>query len=281
MNDHKNFSLVRLLAWLADDRQEAGERYVRFQQELIEYVGRGGGHTAAADLADEVFNRVDKRLAVFLLNEHFNSTEIGDFPNLCRNLLEGGAKSSPSPGRRIWELLSPDDRAHVSRIVREGTFKRVERSRVSEALNKILSRRDFYHAEDFNLSAIRTELGETSKIENIEAALTRGLPQLSQNEIEKFNRCLLEAVYPLTIKTNLADTPDAEKLARCKHYAGIVLLEYQKEPQNFKTQIEKPDETNSGGANPGDTTSIDPVEKNHRNRKEGRKAAMVRLSKRL
>ncbi len=106
MNDNKDFSLVRLLAWLDDDPLEAGEKYVRFQHELIEYVRRNGGHTVAEDLADEAFSRVDKRLAISLLNEHFNSTEIGDFPNLCRILLDEVLSNSPSPSRRICSQAS-------------------------------------------------------------------------------------------------------------------------------------------------------------------------------
>ncbi len=235
MNPKESFSLHRLLAWLDDDPLEAGGKYVQFQQQLIEYIRRHGGHTVAEDLADEAFNRVDKRLAISLLNEHFNSTEIGDVPNLCLILLDEGAKNSPSPSRRIWGLLSPADQSLVSTIAREGTFKRIERSRLSEALNEILSRRDFYRAEDFNLSAIRAEARKNSKIENIEAA------------------------YPQTIKTNLADTPDTEKLARCKHYAGIVLLEYQKEPHNFKTSIAESGESKPEDAN-RETTLIDALD---------------------
>lgn len=259
MNDNSSFSFDRLLAWLDGDHDAAGRKYVQFQQQLIEYVARRGGHTVAEELTDKAFNRIDIRLAVFLLNEHFNSSEIGDVPNLCRLLLNEGTKNSPRPSRRIWEILSPAIQSLVSQIADDGTFKRTERSLISEALNEILKRRDFYRAEDFNLSAIRAEVKKNSKIENIEAALTRGLPQLSQDEIEKFNRRLLEAAYPLIIKTNLADTPDAEKLARCKHYAGIVLLEYNKEPQNFRTSIDEPDESNPMDANQ-DPTPNNPLD---------------------
>lgn len=259
MNPEESFSLRRLLAWLADDPLEAGEKYVRFQHELVEYVRRSGGHTVAEELTDEAFDRVDKRLAVSLLNEHYNSTEIADVPNLCRILADGAAKSLPGPGRRIWELLSPDDQSLVSEIAQAGTFDRHQRSRISEALNKMLSRRDFYRAEDFNSPAFQAEVNKNPKIKNIEAALTRGLPHLSQSEIEQFNRRLLEAAFPLLIKTNLADTPEAEKLARCKRYARNVLLEYQKEPQFFKPPI-----TESGESKPEDahedTTQNNPYE---------------------
>lgn len=140
MNPEESFSLRRLLAWLADDPLEAGEKYVRFQHELIEYVRRNGGHTVAEDLSDEAFSRVDKRLAISLLNEYFNSTEIGDFPNLCRILLDEVLSNSPSPSRRIWELLSPADQSPVSKIAQDGTIKRIERTRVSEVNSSSTSR---------------------------------------------------------------------------------------------------------------------------------------------
>ncbi len=259
MNDDTSFSLDRLLLWLAPDPLEAGRKYVEFHKELIEYVSSKGGRTVAEELTDEAFNRVAKRLSVFLLNEHFNSTEIGDVPHLCRILSGEGAKDSPSPSRRIRELLSTDVQSLVAVISQNGTFKLLERSRISKALNEILKRRDLYRAEDFNLPAMRVQAGKNSKIEKIETALTRGLPQLSQSEIEKFNRRLLEAAYPQTIKTNLADTPESEKLARCKQYAGKILLEYLKKPDIFKPPIRE-----DGGTKPEDenrdTTSASPVD---------------------
>jgi len=140
MNDNSSFPFDRLLAWLDSDRLEAGRKYVQFQKELIAYLVYHGAHTAAEDLADEAFNRVDKRLAISLLNEYFNSTEIGDFPNLCRILLDKVLSNSPSPSRRIWELLSPADQSLVSKIAQDGTIKRIERTRVSEVNSSSTSR---------------------------------------------------------------------------------------------------------------------------------------------
>ncbi len=116
MSADTSLSFTGLLAWLDSDADEAGRKYVQFQQQLIEYVARRGGHTVAEELTDEAFNRIDKRLAVFLLNEHYNSSEIGDVPNLCRLLLNEGTKNSPRPGRRIWEMLSPAIQSLVSKI---------------------------------------------------------------------------------------------------------------------------------------------------------------------
>lgn len=140
MNDNSSFSFDRLLAWLDGDRDTAGRKYVQFQQQLVEYVARHGGHTVAEEITDKAFNRIDKRLAVFLLNEHYNSSEIAEVPNLCCLLLGERTKNLPSPGRRIRELLSPAAQSLVTKIARDGTIKRIERTRVSEVNSSSTSR---------------------------------------------------------------------------------------------------------------------------------------------
>lgn len=244
-----SFSLNRLLEWLDSDSVKGDERYLQFHKELVAYLEPRGAHIAAEDLADAALNRVDERLATSLLNEHHNSTEIKDVPNLCRILTEAGTGNSPGLSKRIWSLLSPADQSLVTAIGREGTFDRSQRKRLSEALNDILRRRDFYRAEDFHPSVFRRDVKIDFLIEKIEADIDRGLTQLSESEIERFNRRLLDAAYPQTIKINLADTPDAKKMARCKNYAGKVLLEYLRQPHIFKPSIEKPDESETNDTN--------------------------------
>ena len=226
MSAETSFTLTRLLAWLDADPVRAGERYVQFHQELTAYLARYGAHTVAEALADEALDRVDKRLATSLLNEHSNSTDLSDFPGLCCLLSDEGANQSPGPGRRIWELLPDSERDLIAAIACAGNFERSQRSRLSRALNELLRRRDFYRAEDFDLTALRRE--SRPLLEKIEADLARGLAHLQQDEIERFNRCLIDASYPGIIKINLADAPEKDKLPRCKHFARIVLLEYFK-----------------------------------------------------
>lgn len=56
----------RLLAWLGDDRNRAGERYEEIRSLLIKHF-RKHGCTAAEDLADETINRVARRLPDIIL----------------------------------------------------------------------------------------------------------------------------------------------------------------------------------------------------------------------
>ncbi|HEX8149983.1 MAG TPA: hypothetical protein VF591_22565 [Pyrinomonadaceae bacterium] len=231
MNADSSFTLTRLLAWLDSDPDQAGRTYVRFQEELVAYLERrGASHAVAEEVADEALERVDKRLATSLLNEHYNSTEIRDVPGLCRLLHERGAENVPSPGRRIWQLLSHDGRALVTAIAREGAFESKQRSSLSRSLNEALRRRNLYTAEDFALALSRAGPVGGPLLDKIEADLARGLARLSQDEVERFNRRLLEAACPGMVKTSLGDTPDKEKLARCKHFSLLVMLERPRDP---------------------------------------------------
>lgn len=226
MNADTSFTLTRLLAWFDSDPLRAGRTYVRFQEELIAYLERrGAAYSVAEELADETLDRVDKHLATSLLNEHHNSKEIHDVLDLCRVLHDRGAEDMPSPSRRIWQLLSPAGRALATTLARAGTFERKQRSNLSHSLNEVLRRRDLYTIEDFAPALSRTGPAGGPLLDKIEADLARGSTRLSQDEVERFNRRLLEAAYLGMVKTNLGDTPDEEKLPRCKHFARIVLLE--------------------------------------------------------
>lgn len=226
MNADTSFTLTRLLAWLDRDPVRASRTYVRFQEELIGYLKRhGAADSVVEELADETLDRVDKHLATSLLNEHHNSTEIHDVINLCRALHDRGAEDVPSPGRRIWQLLSPAGRDIVTTVARAGTFERRQRSNLSRFLNEVLRRRDLYTVEDFAPALSRPGPAGGPLLDKIEADLARGSARLSQDEVERFNRRLLEATYPRMVKTNLGDTPDEEKLPRCKHFSRIVRLE--------------------------------------------------------
>lgn len=244
-----SFSLNRLLAWLDSDSVKGDERYLQFHKELVAYLEKRGAHIVAEDLADEALNRIDERLAISLLNEHHNSTEIKDVPNLCRILAGEGARNSPGLSKRIWTLFSPADQTLAAAVGRSATVETPQRKRLSEALNDIMRRRDFYRAEDFHPSVFRRDVKIDFLIEKIEADIARGLARMSQSEIERFNRRLLDAAYHQMIDINLADTPDAKKLARCKNYAGKVLLEYLRQPHLFKPSIEKPDESETNDTN--------------------------------
>ncbi len=238
MNTEKSHSFDRLLAWLDADSQEAGRKYVRFQEQLIEYLKNHGAKTVAEELTDEAFNRIGEKLASPLLSEHFNSREISDISNLCRHICDDGANKQLCPGNRIWKLLPNAAQSLAANLSRIEIIEPYQRVGFSQALNELLRRRDFYQAEDFNALLSQANSVENLTIEKIKFDIKRGIPNLSQIETEQFNRRLFEAAFPAIIKKNLADTPDEEKPARCKRYARVVLLEYLKEPRQFESSAE-------------------------------------------
>jgi hypothetical protein len=261
MSPEKSFSLDRLLVWLDGDPDEAGRKYVRFQNEMISYAEQHGLGTVAEESTDEAFDRIDKKLSNALLNEHFNSAEIRDVSGLCSQIYDEAAKNQPSPSRRIWQILSEAARSLVVAITEAGKYEKNQRASLSQALNETLQRRDFYDAEDFNSSKFPATSSDNSLVERIEKIkidLARGLSHLLQNEIERFNRRLLEAAYPSKITPNLVDTPDKDKLARCKHYVRLIALERIKKLQ-AQVSSDNPSDDTKKKLQIADETGKDPL----------------------
>ena len=110
--------------------------------------------------------------------------DIADWPSFCARLKAEGAKASPGPGKRIWELLDEEARETL------GETEPNERDAAS-ALNEALKQWDFYQEKDFEGVALPDEAKEL---------LDRDRANLSDREIEKLNRLLLEAAYPEEIE---------------------------------------------------------------------------------
>lgn len=284
MNTEKSHSFERLLAWLDADSDKAGRKYVQFQKLLTEYLENHGAETVAEELADKAFNRIGEKLETALLSEHFNSREIGDISNLCRTIRDEATRIMACPGNRIWELLSSADQSLTADLSQTEKIETNQRIRFSQAVNEILRRRDFYRIKDFDAVLSQSNSSQNLTIEKIKFDLNRGLAALSQSEIEQFNRRLLEAAFPAVIKKNLADTPDDEKLARCKRYARVVLLEYLKEPRFLELPDEKPDKF-SGEIENAKNNPIAPIideedEKEKRKKLDCQNECKVKLSPR-
>ncbi|HEX8266324.1 MAG TPA: hypothetical protein VF596_13040 [Pyrinomonadaceae bacterium] len=234
MSADTSFSFTGMLAWLDEDSDKAAGKYVQFQNEMIAYARQNGGENVADDAVDKAFDRIGEKLTTALLSEHHNSRDIRDISGLCKQIYDEGTKNQSSPSRRIWQLLPSAARLVVTAVAKTGECSGSLRVSLSQALNEMLRRGDFYNAKDFNLSyfpAMSSRNSPDEIIEKIENDLSRGLSGLRQTEIEQFNRRLLEAAFPSKITRNLFDTPDNEKLARCKRYVRLVLSERIKKLQ--------------------------------------------------
>lgn len=116
-----------------------------------------------------------------------------DWPALCFRLSDDAGKALPNPSNRILELLPHDMRQIILDTTQKKDFENVYKAHFVDAFNNILKRREFYQAQGFEKVTVP---GEAQRL------LSRGQENLSDTEIQKLNRLLLEASYPQEIAKN-------------------------------------------------------------------------------
>jgi hypothetical protein len=136
-------------------------------------------------------------LAGFGMEEHagasFASDDLLDAAALYAKLQNDAQSSIPNPGRHIWSLVDDRTKAELAQTVAESesmAFGNPLATRLSGMLNRLLSRRELYHAEAW--SKVRLE-SEALDLLTIEPA------QLSEEQLARLNRLLIENAYPLEI----------------------------------------------------------------------------------
>lgn len=117
----------------------------------------------------------------------FSVDDIIDWPALCSQLNSVRDTDQPGPNRRIWSLLSQETQSDIEAASRGNRLKEEQKSTIVNALNEILSRRDFYQKQDVPNIPISTEA---------EKLLDLRRKDLSPKEIQRLNRLLVEAAYP-------------------------------------------------------------------------------------
>jgi len=105
--------------------------------------------------------------------------DILDWPALCARLVSEAEAGDPSPGNRIWTLLPKDIRT----LVRDGARAKA----IRDALNHIIASRDLYDQKAFERVALPDEATRL---------VARGVKDLSDDEVQRLNRLLLESAYP-------------------------------------------------------------------------------------
>jgi hypothetical protein len=136
-------------------------------------------------------------LAGFGMKEHagasFASEDLLDPAALYSKLQVDAQASYPHPGRRIWSLVEERTKIELAQTVAESeslAFGNPLATRLSGMLNRLLSRRDLYDADAW--SSVRLE----SEAEELLATPTA---QLSDEQLARLNRLLIESAYPLEI----------------------------------------------------------------------------------
>ena len=113
--------------------------------------------------------------------------EIVDWPGFCLRLNRDGNDERPNPGARIWQLLPEGAQKAIRKAAQGKGLDEAGKKRVVDALNETLKGRDFYAEEAFKIVVLSDEAKE----------LLKGDPRaLSEADVRRLNRLLLEASYP-------------------------------------------------------------------------------------
>ena len=113
--------------------------------------------------------------------------DILDWPGFWGKVMQEARDAEPSPGERIWEVLSDEAQTMLEHAASEGKLPKRERRTIMKALNKGLRRKDFYHERYFSTVALSSS--DTAMLEARWSTLAR-------SETRAFNRALLMACYP-------------------------------------------------------------------------------------
>ncbi len=130
--------------------------------------------------------------------------DIKDLPAFMDTIREQSGSEDPSPAQRIWTLLSSDHQADLrklnitDRTDQERTQNPFEIVRVvnrfRDELNEQLERRDFYDEASFDgVVMLSNELRQLRDEE---------VDDLTDQEVRRLNRLLLEASFPDEVKTS-------------------------------------------------------------------------------
>jgi WD40 repeat protein len=115
----------------------------------------------------------------------FKLTESIDWSGLCSRLNEESRKNGRNPSGRILEVLPSAKRQVIVEAAGNGELE--DRSEVVQTFNEILKKRDLYQVADFQRVSVTGEARDL---------LTHDPNSLTDADIEKLNRLVLEAAYP-------------------------------------------------------------------------------------
>jgi len=117
--------------------------------------------------------------------------DVADLPRLCSHLIEQGSAQGASVGKRLWELLAPDDRDAIRQTLEASTADDARRTGILDALNDIVSTPDVFR---------ETELEGLELPDEITDILKLGPDALTEEQAQKINRAVLEVAFPNDIE---------------------------------------------------------------------------------
>ena len=125
---------------------------------------------------------------------------VHDWAALCTRLYAEGSARTPSPGRRIWELLSTDAQDAIKDAADTEKAERLARARIVDALDEILADADFYQAAAFSSVDLPEEASELLDRKRDLEGQKKAVPEA---HVRRLNLLLLRAAFPQEI----ADRP--------------------------------------------------------------------------
>ncbi|MFC1719401.1 glycoside hydrolase, partial [Candidatus Poribacteria bacterium] len=113
--------------------------------------------------------------------------DVLDWKGFTSKLKEQGESAQPSPAGRIRELMSAEAREAVAEITAMEHPHNYIKGQVTNELNNLLVRNDFYDKSDWDGVELSPEAS---------AFLERGVPDLTDAEVNRLNGMLLESAFP-------------------------------------------------------------------------------------
>ncbi len=126
--------------------------------------------------------------------ENLKVHDIKDLPALAKQVTAEGDLPSPSPSRRLWQMLDQDAQVLLQKVALANEATDEQKQVVCKALNTVITKPDFYTKEDF--AGIQAELPTNTK-----DILKKDRSKWIDKEIRIVNRQSLDTAFPDNIKT--------------------------------------------------------------------------------
>lgn len=120
---------------------------------------------------------------------YLRENDLLDGVALTAQMTTQGSDATPSPGRRISELMSQEDRTAVAAASGSREELEKERRRVLEGLNRVIEQKDLYNVADFGALKAPSDI----------KPLLEKYAELPPRDLHRANRRLLEVAYPGTL----------------------------------------------------------------------------------
>jgi len=133
----------------------------------------------------------------FRSGDGLGADNIVDWPGFCAQLNREREGKTPSPGKRIWELLPAEARSAVEKGASGAVLNDDEKAEVVKGLDEVLKREDFYREKDFE---------NLDLPERMRGALRRAAEEgVSPRMVRWVNPMLFGAAYGEYVSTGRAD----------------------------------------------------------------------------